>query len=38
MGEFNRYWDSKFMEYQAEAEKIEAGTLEKHQQEGEEFV
>jgi hypothetical protein len=34
MSEFNKYWDSKFIEYQEESERLENQTLEKHQQEG----
>lgn len=38
MSQFNKYWDSKFMEYQEEAERLQNETLEKHQREGEEFA
>lgn len=38
MNEFHKYWDDKFMEYQSEAEKLEAETLERHSQEGLEFT
>lgn len=37
MSEFNKYWDSKFLEYQEESEKLESETLERHQREGQEF-
>ena len=32
MGEFNKYWDEKFMEYQAEAERVESEALDRHHQ------
>jgi hypothetical protein len=35
--EFNLYWDTKFMEYQQEAEKLEGETLSKHEHERAEF-
>lgn len=38
MVEFNKYWDEKFLEYQAEAERVESEAVQRHQQEGEEFA
>jgi hypothetical protein len=36
--EFNNYWDSKMLEYQNEAEKLENETIEKHESEMVEFA
>lgn len=33
MTEFNKYWDEKMLEYQAEAEKLEEETIVRHQAE-----
>ena len=37
MTEFNKYWDEKMMEYQAEAEKLEEEIITRHHNEMEEF-
>ena len=37
MTEFNKYWDEKMFEYQAEAEKLEEEIIMRHQAEMEEF-
>lgn len=28
--DFNKYWDTKMLEYQAEAERMEAESIERH--------
>lgn len=33
MTEFNKYWDQKMMEYQAQAEKLQEETIGRHQAE-----